>query len=128
MMIRNRSYWRVAAGAALVGLAAMVCSCGRTGKVEAQTEAQADVPTVAVAKAATEQLSHGLVLTAEFKPFQEIDVMAKIAGYVKEIKVDVGDRVRQGQLLAILEVPEMVDDLARARAAVERSSAEVARS
>src|ERR1019366_1368837 len=73
-----------------------------------------DVPTVAVAKVTSEDLSHSLVLTAEFKPFQEIDVMAKVAGYIKEIKFDVGDRVRQGQLLATLEVPEMGDDLRRA--------------
>ena len=65
-----------------------------------------------MAKVTSEDLSHNLVLTAEFKPFQEIDVMAKVAGYVKEINVDVGDRVRQGQLLATLEVPEMADDLA----------------
>src|SRR5712692_5157041 len=100
-------------------------SCNRPPKVEAQ--AAPDVPTVAVAKVTKEELSHSLTLTAEFRPFQEIDVMAKVSGYVKEIKVDVGDRVQQGQLLATLEIPEMADDLARARAAVERSSAEVAR-
>ena len=86
-----------------------------------------DVPTVAVAKVTSEDLSHSLVLTAEFKPFQEIDVMAKVAGYIKEIKFDVGDRVRQGQLLATLEVPEMGDDLRRADASTGRSNAEVAR-
>ena len=82
---------------------------------------------MAVAKASTEDLSHGLVLTAEFKPYQEVDVMAKVAGYVKEINVDVGDRVSQGQLLATLEIPEMADDLRRADAAVVRARAEVAR-
>ena len=86
-----------------------------------------DVPTVAVAKVTSEDLSHSLVLTAEFKPFQEIDVMAKVSGYIKEIKFDVGDRVRQGQLLATLEVPEMGDDLRRADASTGRSNAEVAR-
>jgi RND family efflux transporter MFP subunit len=67
------------------------------------------------------------VLTAEFKPFQEIDVMAKVSGYVKEIRVDAGDLVGQNQLLATLEIPEMADDLARAKAAVDRSFAEVTR-
>src|SRR2546422_11633005 len=47
-----------------------------------------------------------ILLTAEFKPFQEIDVMAKIAGYVKKINVDVGDRVKEGQLLALIERSE----------------------
>jgi len=88
---------------------------------------RAEVPTVAVAKAAPADLSRSVKLTAEFKPFQEIDVMAKVAGYIKEIRVDVGDRVRQGELLATLEIPEMANDLARAKAAVARSDAEVAR-
>jgi RND family efflux transporter MFP subunit len=68
-----------------------------------------------------------LALTAEFKPFQEVDVMAKVAGYVKKINVDVGDRVREGQVLAVLEIPEMADDRARAQAGVDRSQAEVKR-
>jgi RND family efflux transporter MFP subunit len=68
-----------------------------------------------------------MVLTAEFKPFQEVDLMAKVAGYVKKINVDVGDRVTEGQRLAVLEIPEMADDRARAQAALDRSQAEVAR-
>jgi len=53
--------------------------------------------------------------------------MAKVAGYVKQINVDVGDRVKRGQLLAVLEIPEMADDQARAQSMVGRSQAEVAR-
>lgn len=112
----------VAAGALLAS------SCGRSKVVEARnTGGVDDVPTVAVAEATAEDLSRGLVLTAEFKPFQEVDLMAKVAGYIKQINVDAGDRVRQGQLLAILEVPEMANDLQRAKAAVERSQADVKR-
>ncbi len=104
----------------------LLSSCGKT---EAQTRMAAapELPTVAVAKVTTDNLSKGLVLTAEFKPFQEVQVMAKVAGYVKQINVDVGDRVRENQLLATLEVPEMGDDLQRARASVSRSKSEVAR-
>src|SRR5258708_6324533 len=100
-----------------------VSSCERTRTVEAQ-QTGTDVPTVAVAKASTEDLSDVLVLTAEFTPFQEIDVMAKVAGFVKQINVDIGDRVRQGQLLAVLEVPEMTDEVTRAKASVQRSEAQ----
>ena len=81
--------------------------------------AVAEIPTVAVVKATRANLSSDLILTAEFEPFQEIDVMAKVSGYIKEIKVDIGDRVQEGQLLATLEIPEMQDDLTRA-AAVNR--------
>lgn len=82
---------------------------------------------MAVAKAVTGPLSRDLVLTGEFKPFQEVDVMAKVAGYVKKINVDVGDHVREGQLIAVLEIPEMGDDLTRAAASVSHASAEVKR-
>lgn len=101
-------------------------SCSKRA-VEASTPKAADIPTVATARASTENLSRGVVLTAEFTPYQEVDVMAKVAGYIKKINVDVGDRVRQGQVLATLEIPEMVDDLKRADASVVRAQAEVAR-
>jgi RND family efflux transporter MFP subunit len=100
-------------------------ACSRPQSVRA--EKSSEWPTVAVAKASAENLFQGLTLTAEFKPFQEVDLMAKVAGYVKEIRVDVGDRVKQGQLLAILEIPEQANDLARANAAVDLAGAEVAR-
>ncbi|MEO8658806.1 MAG: efflux RND transporter periplasmic adaptor subunit [Bryobacteraceae bacterium] len=109
----------------LAALALLQSSCSRVAKVEARTPESAESPTVAVARAETEDLSHGLVLTAEFKPFQEIDVMAKVAGFIKEIRVDAGDRVRQGQLLAILEIPEMTDDIARGKATIDRAESEL---
>ncbi len=104
----------------------LLASCGKT-EAESPSAAAHELPTVAVAKVSTDSLSKGLVLTAEFKPYQEVDVMAKVAGYVKNINVDVGDKVRENQLLATLEVPEMEDDLQRVAAGVERSEAEVAR-
>src|SRR5690242_5291984 len=113
----------IGVGVAIIALS----SCSRPGHVQARDTALTEVPTVAVARVTTENLSRGLVLTAEFKPYQEIDVMAKIAGYINKINVDIGDRVRQGQLLATLEVPEQADDLRRAKAALDRSQAEVAR-
>jgi RND family efflux transporter MFP subunit len=112
---------------AVVGVAVLSQACSRGTRVEATSAAPADAATVAVAKATVEDLSRGMVLTAEFKPFQEVDLMAKVAGYVKKINVDVGDRVKEGQLLAVLEIPEMEDDRMRAQAGVDRSQAEVAR-
>jgi RND family efflux transporter MFP subunit len=111
-----------------IALAALLTGgCQRTEAMKTPEPKAADAPAVAVARATITDLSHGVVLTAEFKPFQQIDVMAKVAGYVKEMKVDVGDRVKQGQLLAVLEIPELDDDLNRAQAAVDRAKAEVSR-
>lgn len=114
----------VVIGIILIGL----CSCGRKPEVEAAnpgTSPSTSPPVVAVARVAPADLSTAVVLTAEFLPFQEVEVHAKVAGYVKEIMVDVGDRVKAGQTLAVLEVPEMTDDVARAEAASKRSEAEV---
>lgn len=117
--------------AAMLSLVVLVVclttSCSKTSSAKAQAPAPDVGPTVAVAKATTEDLAQTVDLTAEFRPFQEVEVMAKVAGYIKEIKVDVGDRVQQGQLLATLEIPEMADDLKRADAAVVRAQAEVTR-
>ncbi len=121
-MTRNRRLIYLAPAVLIVFLSD---SCSRSAKVEASKSSEAQ--TVAVAKAVTEDLSHDLAVTAEFRPYQEVDLMAKVAGYVKSISVDVGDRVKQGQVLAILEIPEMADDRARAQAGVDRSQAEVAR-
>jgi RND family efflux transporter MFP subunit len=84
-------------------------------------------PTVAVAKAEMKELSRTLTLAAEFRPFQEIDVHAKVAGYLKTILVDVGDQVKEGQLLAVLEIPELRDEAQQDEATVQRSAEEINR-
>jgi RND family efflux transporter MFP subunit len=81
--------------------------------------------TVPVATAGPATLESDLVLTAEFRPYQEVDVMAKIAGYVKEIHVDIGDHVRRESILAMLEVPEIEDDVAKAKAGVAAAEANI---
>ncbi len=82
---------------------------------------------VSVVQVRRERLTSDLMLTAEFRPYQEVDVMAKVSGYLRKVEVDVGDRVAQGRLLAVIEVPEMADDLTRNAAAIERSQAELVR-
>ncbi len=107
---------------AIVVLVLVSCS-QRTQTAQLPEEA---TPVVPVARAARANLSGSIFLSAEFQAFQEIDVMSKVSGYVKKINVDIGDRVRQGQLLATLEIPEMVDDAARASASVAVAEAEIA--
>jgi RND family efflux transporter MFP subunit len=113
----------------IAGLTTLLgCSCSKAQSAQAEDLTASDITAVAVANATREEMSRRIVLTAEFRPFQEIDVMAKIAGYVKKINVDVGDRVQEGQILALIEVPEMADDQVRAQSLLSRSQAELARS
>ena len=87
----------------------------------------AGAPVVVVAQAKRTDLINTLNLAAEFRPFQEVDVYARVAGYVRQMKVDVGDRVKAGEVLAVLEVPELEAELQQASAAVDSADQEVIR-
>jgi RND family efflux transporter MFP subunit len=81
----------------------------------------------AVARAERRTLGNSLTIAGEFKAFQDVDVHAKVAGYIRKIYVDVGDHVKQGQTLAVLEVPELAAQLAGADAGARRASEEIGR-
>lgn len=110
----------------IAALGATLISCSRSHAEPPEVHAASSSATyVSVGKVTRTTLSANLVLTAEFIPYQEIDVMAKEAGYIKSISVDIGDRVQAGQKLAELEIPEMQDSIAHAGAAVEAADADV---
>jgi RND family efflux transporter MFP subunit len=111
----------------LVTTLGLISCAGSKGEaITNETLAADSAPTVPVAKVSRADLNGELTLTAEFEPFQEIDIMSKVAGFVRSIKVDIGDRVNEGQVLTTLEVPEMEDELAKAKASVSQADAEVA--
>jgi RND family efflux transporter MFP subunit len=83
--------------------------------------------TVAVVKVVRKSLQTTTTLQADFAPYQDILVHAKVSGYVSRILVDIGDRVKQGDLLATLEIPELQDNLNKAQAALSASEQEVAK-
>jgi RND family efflux transporter MFP subunit len=116
-------------GAALMAMFTILnISCSRTPNPAMAADLRpADGVPVAVARAARADLSRNLAVAAEFRAFQEIDVHAKVAGYVKSIVVDAGDRVQQGQILATLEIPEMQAEVAESEAAVRRNEEEINR-
>jgi RND family efflux transporter MFP subunit len=99
--------------------------CGLLIACRQTTTSAAEQPTVPTATARPANLTNELVLTAEFTPYQDVDVMAKVAGYVKNIRVDIGDHVREGDLLATLEVPELQNDMAKASAGVAAAQANI---
>jgi RND family efflux transporter MFP subunit len=84
----------------------------------------AQAPTVAVARADREDLYNEATIAAEFRPFLEVELHAKVSGYVDKMNVDFGDKVKAGQLLATLEVPELRAELDAAKAAQERAEAD----
>ncbi len=57
-------------------------------------------------------------LAGQLEPSQQVSVYAKVAGYVEKVHVELGDRVKQGQVLVELSVPEMKIELTRKTAGV----------
>ncbi len=114
---------------AILMAALSLSSCNKeesaAGSLTASGSQAENVPVVPAAKVVRSELSNDISLTGEFQPYQEVDLMAKVSGYVKSIPVDIGDQVKEGQVLATLEIPEMEDDLNRASAAVQAADADV---
>ena len=110
--------WIVVIVVALIATAGLVLArelwIGRqTSQLEQQNEAGPHVLTADVSLAPP---TRDLKLPATIRGFDETDVYAKVPGYLKEIKVDKGDRVRKGQLIAVLTSPELDQQVANARA------------
>src|SRR5205085_9520443 len=59
------------------------------------------------------------------EPFAQTPLLARLSGYVKAVHADIGDRVRAGQLLAELDVPEMDEELKQKQALVAQARAEI---
>jgi len=100
------------------------CSGGANGKGEADAQPAVTVGVTSVVK---KTLSRTLTLSSELVPFQEIDVYAKESGYVQKLNVDYGTHVKAGQIMATLEIPELVAQVDMDRAQVKSASDEVTR-
>ncbi len=72
-------------------------------------------------------LGRQITLSSELVPFQEIDVYAKQSGYVKKLMVDYGTHVKAGQVMAILEIPELEAQLHEDQAEIKNSFNQVTR-
>ena len=108
---------------AIAGLASLLGGCGN-GHASA-AGGVATIVTAGVTKVVRKPLDRQLTMSSELVPFQEIDVYAKESGYVRKLMVDYGTRVRAGQTLAILEIPELEVQLRQDDAAIQNAGEEV---
>jgi RND family efflux transporter MFP subunit len=127
MKEHDMCYRRVACG--LICAAALAgglsgCSGNRDARVEANTQ---QTQTVGVTTVTKQTLSRQITLSSELVPFQEIDVYAKESGYVQKLNVDYGTHVKQGQVMATLEIPELQAQLQQDQAEIKNSRDQVSR-
>ncbi|HUO32686.1 MAG TPA: efflux RND transporter periplasmic adaptor subunit [Bryobacteraceae bacterium] len=119
----EQSSYKIVGIAAVAVAAAGLAACSRNGRAEAVAP-MANI-TVGVTKAARMPLDRELTLSSELVPFQEIDVYAKESGYVRQLDVDYGTRVKAGQLMAVLEIPELQAQLEQDKAAIKNMTEQV---
>lgn len=116
--------WMAAGAAGLFAVLLASCSGGTAGKVKADS---GEAVTVGVTHVVKKTLSRTLTLSSELVPFQEIDVYAKESGYVQKLNVDYGTHVKAGQVMAVLEIPELIAQIDMDKAGIKSASDEVGR-
>jgi RND family efflux transporter MFP subunit len=100
--------------------------CSRPTESEAKTGPD-EAPAAPVVKVTRQTLGNQLEIASEFRPFQEIEVHAKESGYIKSLYIDWGTHVKTGQLMAVLEIPELQEEVEHDKAAEQRSEQDLAR-
>src|ERR1700728_3661032 len=111
--------------ALIVALAVGLSSC--SGERTDHVQADGATVTVGVTKVVKKSLGRHITLSSELVPFQEIDIYAKESGYVKKLMVDYGTHVKVGQVMAILEIPELEAQLQEDRAEIKDAYNQVTR-
>lgn len=82
---------------------------------------------VGTAEVQLRPMAQHLTVSSELVPFQEIDVYAKEAGYVKQLNVDFGSHVRAGDVMAVLEIPELEAQLQQDQEVIKARDNDVVR-
>jgi RND family efflux transporter MFP subunit len=122
---KSESLGSCALAAILGALALVLSSCSGNGS--APVQASGSAVTVGVTKVVKKSLGREITLSSELVPFQEIDVYAKESGYVKRLSVDYGTHVKAGQVMAILEIPELEAQLQEDQAEIKNAVNQVSR-
>jgi RND family efflux transporter MFP subunit len=123
---RNHKLLALAGAVLCLTIAILIVTRVRASAPSRSHDSRDAVPAaVAIVKRAA--IGNSFSVAGEFIPYQEIEMHAKVSGYVRKINVDIGDRVKTGQVLAVLEVPELMAQLQGTNAGVRRSQQEIER-
>lgn len=91
--------------------AATIYGCGSDSATSTVTT---EVKTFETVTAQSQPISKNLQLNGELIPYEKASIISKVNGYVKKVAVDIGQQVRRGQTLAIIDAPEMNFQIAEA--------------
>jgi len=89
--------------------------CNTETKKSEDSIAIHSIPKYKLVKVLKKEVEQSMKLPAQLGSYQEVSIFPKVNGYVKSVLVDIGSHVRSGQLLMILEAPELVEASIQAR-------------
>src|SRR6185312_13947076 len=101
----------------------LLAACGPTPDARTNGPAAPAQDTAAVFLLKTDTVKKSVDLPGELQPYLQTDLFAKVQGYVREMKVDIGDHVHKGQTLAIIEAPEVNTQVTQSQAALASAKA-----
>jgi RND family efflux transporter MFP subunit len=125
--MRKRTFQQAAMSFAAVFSLIVVGSGCQNSRDQAKPSAAGDAPAAAVSVVQRGNIAHVLSVAGQFQPYQVVDVHAKVSGYLRHIYVDIGDKVKVGQTLGVLEVPELNAQYRSTKAEEARSRDEIAK-
>ncbi|QHV99133.1 efflux RND transporter periplasmic adaptor subunit [Spirosoma endbachense] len=107
-----------------VSVAAGIAACSSSGNDKKPTASkEPETPQVVMTTVQALQPSKRVTLPGELKPWNRVNIYAKVKGFVRDIPVDRGTFVRKGQVLARLDAPEVISELSQAQAQVQAQEA-----
>jgi RND family efflux transporter MFP subunit len=134
LLMNSRRYFMRLFRLAMLPMAPVLCvslaSCSGQGSSQTpvsapQTSANQSRPQVDVTTVKSQKLNATINLPGELVPYEVVEIYARETGFVKSISVDRGSRVRQGEVIAELEAPELLAQRAQASAAYESTESEL---
>lgn len=117
----RRRQWRLAAVLLSLGLSA----CGGPSVAQGEKVVVVGPPTIEVVRVVEQPVNVTLSMPGELTPYQTVAIYPRVTGFIKTIRVDRGSRVRAGELLVLLDAPELAAQRSEAQSKLQSAEAQL---
>ena len=125
---KGRKVWRWVLFSALIGITALVIYRGwafTQKRAAAQRIGRGEIP-VQISSVTRQNLTYSLRATGDISPLMQVDLFPKVSGYLERMSVNLGDSVRQGQVIAQIDRTEFLHKIKEVEAKVAQAKANLA--
>lgn len=125
---KGRKVWRWVLFSALIAITALVIYRGwafTQKRAAAQRTGRGEIP-VQISSVTRQNLTYSLRATGDISPLMQVDLFPKVSGYLERMSVNLGDSVRQGQVIAQIDRTEFLYKVKEVEAKVAQAKANLA--